>query len=59
MLFSNLTGDSFTLYGNQQNWSGISGFQIIGIVPEPSTLLLLLAGGLMVANIRRQKGLGH
>lgn len=56
ILFSGLTADSFLLRTEEQTFRAqINGFQIIGEVPEPSSIALLSLAGLSLAFARRRQ----
>ncbi len=55
VLFSGLTGDSFTLTADSENFRAeISGVQVVG-VPEPASSLFILAGVTALVARRRKR----
>lgn len=60
IIFSGLTGSSFTLTADPTDTDSplgqrapINGIQVVGVVPEPASALMLLAGGGLIALKRR------
>jgi hypothetical protein len=47
LVFTGITGDSFTLVGgglDQANRSGVYGLEVVGRIPEPTSVLLIVVG---------------
>ena len=56
IVFTGLTADGFILRTEEQSFRAqINGLQIIGVVPEPGTMVLLGMGGLAVLLARRRR----